>query len=521
MEEEQEQPAAAPPAKAQNIRVLIDRFPSWAYLAGFLAFIAILALVSWLNAFGDAVERYLWRPIVLDSGYNPFNTVLLMVVLAFIFAWLYRLLAEWKQEVDFELSLGVIPYLVWGSMFRVMEDSDLFAPFNEDLASQGLAAGRSCAPELGGAFVENCLGVLFITPIIYVWITFVAVFFLWVGRRARRVSETAGRTQGLTFVALSFLGLLLLYAAWWASSPGYVRFLPNPLVILLGGLIAWVIVWRTTPRSGHVRPSWVMFSASLIFFVWGAYYIVSWMAGGRADWGPSGPVRWWILVGMVAVPTLLAWGLARKAQALARAPTESAIPVRTLERPNRLFGLLCTVLVLEALVVFASLVAIESARAAEVRGFLILLAILGPALVLLVTWWFRRFSAQQLGVHPAMMWFALPINVIMFWGQVVDAVTSSLGIDVLGYHPKQVVPRTLRGVIERLNLPAPFSGFPTTLGLIPAKVLLVLGIIWIIDVARNPEEPRQENLIGLVKLAIIMVGLSPGVRDGVRLAMGT
>lgn len=527
--EDDEAEAARPPTSpgAQAFRDLLNRVPSWAFLAGLGGFIALLTLLSWLNKplfYDGFVDKYLWRPIVEDSGYNPFNTILLMVVLAFILGWLYRLLDEWKETVDFELSLGVLPYLVWGSLFRVLEDSDLFSPFNENLEAAGLAGGRSCAPELGAGFA-NCFGVLFITPLIYVWITFIAVFFLWVGRLARRVSERTGRRQGLRFVALAFLGVLLLASAAWAAGLGVARFLPNPLVVLAGCLVAFGVVWRTTPPDGHVNPRWVMFGASLIFLVVGAWYVGVFMLGGREGWGPDGPTHAWILIGMLAAPTLLAWGVARTSRALARPPPGAVIPVRTRDRPHRLFAALAVVTVLEALLVFASLVAVqrltEQAPGWRSVAFWLGVAALGPLAVYAGARWFRRKGPYVLGVHPGLAWFALPINLVMFWGQTVDAVTSSLGIDVFGYSPKQVVPRTLRGLIEGLNLPRPLDGYSTTLGLIPVKILIVLGVVWLIDVARKPGDVRQENLIGLVKLAITMVGVSPGVRDGVRLAMGT
>jgi uncharacterized membrane protein len=53
--------------------------------------------------------------------------------------------------------------------------------------------------------------------------------------------------------------------------------------------------------------------------------------------------------------------------------------------------------------------------------------------------------------------------------------------------------------------------------MLPLKLLLVLFVVWIIDV--GVRDPRQ-NLIGLIKLAIIMVGLSPAIRNATRLAMG-
>ena len=52
------------------------------------------------------------------------------------------------------------------------------------------------------------------------------------------------------------------------------------------------------------------------------------------------------------------------------------------------------------------------------------------------------------------------------------------------------------------------------------KMLISLGVIWAIDLYAKEDAVKYPNLTGVAKLAIIIVGLSPGVRDAVRLAMG-
>lgn len=521
----------APHERPSLVRV-VDRLPSWAFLAALAGIVALLGLLSLANRslfYDRFVGKYLWQPIVEDSGYNPFNTLALGVVLVLILGWLYRLMAEWDERVGLEVTLGVVPYLVWGALARVLEDADLFAPYNQDLLAARLTAGRSCAPELAQGFLGDCLGVLFITPIIYVWITLVAVFFLWLGHCARRVAERKGLPQGLRFVALVQVVILALYTAWWAAGPTYVRFLPSPLTVAAGCAVALGLVWRGAQRSGRLNPRLVMFGGAMPFLALGVHYVLTWMVGGRSGWGPEGPVHWWIFFAMAVAPTLLAWGVWRGGRTLASVPAE--VPHRVQERPQRTFTWLSVVTVVEALLLFVSVLGAKSlmdragagALAADPAGLglSVLMLAIGP----LGIWGGNRLLAAQargsLGVHPAMAWFSHPVNLLMLWGQSVDAFTTSLGNDAFGYRPKQVVPRTLRRFAENLGLPEPFGSYPSTLTMIPLKVLIVLAVVWFIDVARREAAAKGSDLIGLVKLAIIMVGLSPGVRDGVRLAMGT
>src|SRR5688572_20219240 len=128
-----------------------QRAPSWAFLVGMVLLVLILWAIN-LTGPGNFVDTYIWSPIVEDEGYNIVNTILLMVVLALVLGWIYRLLAELGESVDLELFVGIVPYLVWGSVYRVLEDSDLFAPFAEEIRSSGATnlPGSSCVPRVEG-----------------------------------------------------------------------------------------------------------------------------------------------------------------------------------------------------------------------------------------------------------------------------------------------------------------------------------------------------------------------------------
>jgi uncharacterized membrane protein len=106
----------------------------------------------------------------------------------------------------------------------------------------------------------------------------------------------------------------------------------------------------------------------------------------------------------------------------------------------------------------------------------------------------------------------------MIFGQMADGLMTALGIDGFHYTEKHVLPDFLIQRVAQGDLIFGLSNWPSAVVMIPLKLFIVLLVVWVIDV--SVREPRQ-NLIGLIKLAIIMVGLSPAIRNATRLAMGT
>lgn len=514
----------------------IDRLPSWAFLAAFAGLIAFFWLLTLVNRelfWDNFLDKYIWSPIVEDEGYNVVNTVVLMVVLALILGWAYRLMAELGETVDLELTVAVVPYLVWGSIYRVLEDADLFGPFNEEIVRAGGSAGASCWPEVGGGFLRECFGVFFITPIIYVLVTFVAVFFLWVGHQARRVSRRAGPEAGLRFFALCLVGLFALDLAFWAAEPGFIRFVANPLVDLAALSVAFWIVWRDTRRRGEVNPRWVLFAFSTVFLISGLYYMLVWMTGGVPNvWAPasSDRISWWVLAALILGPLLVVWSTRRKGRILSGGFPDTNPRLRQVATPRRHVAFLVALIIFDAIAVFISMLGVhgiedglsEGTLFSDARGLvgLVVMLLAGPAALVATTWLAARATGGPFGIHPALVFFASPVNLLMVFGQASDGMMTSLGIDVFHYTEKHVLPGQLISLVDSWNLPLPFGDYPATIVMIPLKVLIVLLVVWLIDASQGDDTLQRRNLVGLVKLAIIMVGLSPGVRDAVRLAMG-
>lgn len=87
--------------------------------------------VSHLEIFasiGDFVRRYYIDPIILDTSYNPVDTLTWAIVLGLAVLGLLRLFRRLNIRIDERLVVCTIPYVLAGSSLRVIEDADLVMP---------------------------------------------------------------------------------------------------------------------------------------------------------------------------------------------------------------------------------------------------------------------------------------------------------------------------------------------------------------------------------------------------------
>jgi len=99
-------------------------------------------------------------------------------------------------------------------------------------------------------------------------------------------------------------------------------------------------------------------------------------------------------------------------------------------------------------------------------------------------------------------------NLLMFFGHFLDGAATYRGIDIYGYTEKHVLPSFL---IE-------FTGTAATLLIF--KFVVVFLIIMIIDFWFREELRMYPNLGNIMKFAIVFLGVAPGTRDAIRIALG-
>ena len=109
---------------------------------------------------------------------------------------------------------------------------------------------------------------------------------------------------------------------------------------------------------------------------------------------------------------------------------------------------------------------------------------------------------------PRLAAFMMPVAIMLFASHYLDGVATWRGIDVHGYSEKHVLPSFL---IEMTG---------TAAVMLPLKFLVVVLVVYLMEVALKADLEDSPNLAWLVKVAVMVLGLAPGMRDMLRLAMG-
>ncbi len=118
-------------------------------------------------------------------------------------------------------------------------------------------------------------------------------------------------------------------------------------------------------------------------------------------------------------------------------------------------------------------------------------------------WSVGRF-AGRMSLAP----LSAPVNLILFFSHFLDGAATYRGIDLYGYGEKHVLPTFL------------IDAFGTAAIMLLLKLLLVLAIVALVDVLFREELKPYRNLPNTMKFAIIFLGLAPGTRDALRIALG-
>ncbi len=96
------------------------------------------------------------------------------------------------------------------------------------------------------------------------------------------------------------------------------------------------------------------------------------------------------------------------------------------------------------------------------------------------------------------------INAVILWAHLFEATSTFIGVDFLGYGEKHVMSAFM----------IDYSG--TGAVMYPLKLLIILPILYLLD-QHLSDEPKTGNL---AKLAILMLGLAPGLRNMLRMMLG-
>jgi uncharacterized membrane protein len=135
--------------------------------------------------------------------------------------------------------------------------------------------------------------------------------------------------------------------------------------------------------------------------------------------------------------------------------------------------------------------------------FLIVIAIV--SLIVGLVYIIASFYKEKLGVYKN------PLNLSMFVGHLIDGFASyisikdpfSMGLYYVEKHPASNFLLEIWGPL-----------FPIT------KFILIILVVYIFDILYKDELKNYLTLVNLLKIGILILGFSPGLRDLLRVTMG-
>ncbi|MDD5614766.1 MAG: DUF63 family protein [Candidatus Methanoperedens sp.] len=102
------------------------------------------------------------------------------------------------------------------------------------------------------------------------------------------------------------------------------------------------------------------------------------------------------------------------------------------------------------------------------------------------------------------------LNISILFTHLLDASSTYVGMDWLGYYEKHVVPTFF------IDIAGKFTDHPA-LVMYPLKLLVFIPVFYMLD---SQFDDKDKKFIPLMKLVIIVLGLSPAVRNTLRILMG-
>ncbi len=427
-------------------RGFLDRLP-WYTVPGILLGVPFLLWVGSRLArdavYSNFVCKYYWGPIKADAltgtnlfdcgngvtaaaGYNIANTATWAVLLGVCLIGLAQLLHHFRQPMDNKLILGSTAWVLAGSVFHVLQDTDLFL---------------------------QPLEFFFITPPIYLMFAAGGVTSILVAEYGKFVHRKTGSLEAaMQKVWFGHVIVVLIYTALWLREWDQIVHYVNPAYFTLY-MVAGFLLWRwRMGRLGHIQSAETTGIFALPWTLLSLHYVLIFL-------------------------------------------DEPWVPQRINEGLE--FAFWASPLI-----------------AAAIAGVVYLVA--------------KRVYKNGEGKTSALAFMA-PINLVLIFSQMVDAIATAIGIDLgpilsnVGYTEKHVLSEFVRRSMERFGEATGFDAaadFPTFLGFAPVKLLVSLLVVYVIDVESKEDVKKYPTMIGLIKFAIIMVGIGPGTRNMVRMSLG-
>jgi uncharacterized membrane protein len=117
------------------------------------------------------------------------------------------------------------------------------------------------------------------------------------------------------------------------------------------------------------------------------------------------------------------------------------------------------------------------------------------------------FAFYLIARHLNSSIFTNPLNLSILLIHLMDASATYIGVDKLGYYSKHVAP----SILIKLT--------GTALVMYPLKLVIFIGVIYLID-TQFEDDMQSSNMKMLIKMTLLVLGLSTAARDTIRMTLG-
>lgn len=221
----------------------------------------------------EILQRYFFNPILYGTGYNILNTFSYAMIFIAASFGIFKLLCRLKIEIDKRFFIGLLPFIIFGSVLRVLEDAGIVVSY------------------------------FFVSPLIYVTVFAIALPCLlisfFIGKRTKTPYHLILFSVGLfiilcavkflSFASLIPLAIVLLLLSFFASTLFLIKKFFNPC--LLTNINSSLLMT-------HLFDASTTFTAMSFFGYWEQHVLARFMMGF------IGPVAMFVIKLAVLLPIL-------------------------------------------------------------------------------------------------------------------------------------------------------------------------------------------------------------------------
>ena len=204
------------------------------------------------DAVGHNVEH---NGVVANEGYTLLSEITYGIILVLALYFIYKLLKKLDVKIDGYFCIALLPYILFGPVSRVLEDSNFF---------------------------KIPIAYLFISPLIYFLIGLYTIFILILGKY---MEKRFSRGKSFLNAVFPFILVLLIingsYAVLWMNKSIFFSYDLNPIVLWFSSGLALLLIYFKFVKIGKIDFNYVLFSGGLLLILPSAYLIGLWIYGYR------------------------------------------------------------------------------------------------------------------------------------------------------------------------------------------------------------------------------------------------